>query len=413
MTVEVITFGCRLNSYESEVIKKKAQEEGLENIYIINSCAVTSEAERQVRQEIRKLKKLDPNKKILVTGCAAQINPKRYEAMPEVSLVLGNNEKLQNQSYAKIKDQDKITLVEDIFEKKEVEKALVEGFEGKVRGFLQVQRGCNHLCTFCIIPYGRGKSISTPFGPLFDEAQNLVSLGYKELVITGVDITDYGLDLPGQPTLGQLVKRLLKFLPDLPRIRLSSLDVAEIDKDLLDLIANEPRLMPHFHLSLQAGDNLILKRMKRRHSREEIISFYEKVLTVRPDALFGADIIAGFPTETDEQFENTYNLIKELEKIVHLHIFPYSEREGTPAARMPQVPKGIRKERAKALRELGNNLLEKELLSKIGRKVKFLVENNGLGRTEDFSLVKSPEDAKIGSILELLVKGLDKLQLLV
>jgi threonylcarbamoyladenosine tRNA methylthiotransferase MtaB len=413
MTVEVITFGCRLNSYESEVIKKKAEEEGLENFYIINSCAVTSEAERQVRQEIRKLKKLDPNKKILVTGCAAQINPAKYQEMEEVSLVLGNNEKLERESYAKIKNQDKMTLVQDIFQRKEVEKAVVESFEGKVRGFLQVQTGCNHLCTFCIIPYGRGKSVSTPFGPLFEEGKKLLEAGYKELVITGVDITDYGLDLPGQPSLGQLIKRLLKFLPDLPRIRLSSLDVAEIDKDLMDLIANEPRLMPHFHLSLQSGDNLILKRMKRRHSREDIITFYERVLQMRPDALFGADIIAGFPTETDELFQNTYDLISQLEKIVHLHIFPYSERSGTPAARMPQVPKIIRKTRAKALRELGNKALNAQLQGKIGKKIKFLVENNNIGRSEDFCLVKLDKNESLGSILEAEVKGLESFKLLV
>ena len=367
MTIEVITFGCRLNTYESEVIKNKASENGLSDVFIINSCAVTSEAERQLRQEIRKLKKNNPEKKIIVTGCAVQVNPTKYDEMSEVYSVIGNVEKLQDVAYANVSksiknNQDKVErLVSDIMEETSLQSAIVERFDGKVRGYLQVQAGCNHRCTFCIIPYGRGNSRSTPFKEIFDQAKNLVDNGYKELVITGVDITDYGLDLPGKPSLGQLVKRLLKYLPELPRIRLSSIDVAEVDNDLMDLIVNEPRFMPHLHLSLQSGDNMILKRMKRRHSREQVIDFCQQVMKFRPEVVFGADIIAGFPTETDEMFQNTYDLLNEIEKIIHLHIFPYSEREGTPAARMPQVEKKIRKERAAKLRILGDFLTKKHM----------------------------------------------------
>ncbi len=418
MTVEVITFGCRLNAYESEVIKKKASDNGLGDVFIINSCSVTSEAERQLRQEIRRLKRGNPEKKIVITGCAAQVNPDKYNAMSEVYAVIGNVEKLNDDAYAKIgesigKQQEKAAkIVSDIMEEKSLQTAIVEKFDGKVRGYLQAQAGCNHRCTFCIIPYGRGNSRSTPFQAVFEQAKSLVENGYKELVITGVDITDYGLDLPGKPTLGQLVKRLLKYLPDLPRIRLSSIDVAEVDNDLMDLIANEPRFMPHLHLSLQAGDNMILKRMKRRHSREQIFDFCKKVLELRPNAAFGADIIAGFPTETDEMFKNTYDLLEEIGKIIHLHIFPYSERDGTPAARMPQVDKKIRKERAAELRRLGNKLLHKHIESQIGNEISVLVENEGLGRSEDFCVVKL-DTSDLGAIYRCFVKGFDKGKIIV
>ncbi len=414
MTIEVITFGCRLNTYESEVIKNKASENGLSDVFIINSCAVTSEAERQLRQEIRKLKKNNPEKKIIVTGCAVQVNPTKYDEMSEVYSVIGNVEKLQDVAYANVSksiknNQDKVErLVSDIMEETSLQSAIVERFDGKVRGYLQVQAGCNHRCTFCIIPYGRGNSRSTPFKEIFDQAKNLVDNGYKELVITGVDITDYGLDLPGKPSLGQLVKRLLKYLPELPRIRLSSIDVAEVDNDLMDLIVNEPRFMPHLHLSLQSGDNMILKRMKRRHSREQVIDFCQQVMKFRPEVVFGADIIAGFPTETDEMFQNTYDLLNEIEKIIHLHIFPYSEREGTPAARMPQVEKKIRKERAAKLRILGDFLTKKHITSKIGKEISVLVESEGLGRCEDFCMVEiSEQNNTIGSINKHIIKSIN------
>lgn len=406
MSLEVVNFGCRLNTYESEVIRKKASENGVTNAFIINSCAVTSEAERQLRQEIRKLKRQHPDKKIIVTGCAVQVNPDKYKSMDEVHSVIGNVEKMTDRAYAAIRD-EKISLVSDIMTETQLESAVVESFDGKVRGYLQVQAGCNHRCTFCIIPYGRGNSRSTPFQAVFEQAKSLVEKGYKELVITGVDITDYGLDLPGKPKLGQLVKRLLKYLPELPRIRLSSIDVAEVDNDLLDLIANEPRFMPHLHLSLQAGDNMILKRMKRRHSREQVIEFCKQTLELRPNIVFGADIIAGFPTETDAMFQNTYNLVGEIEKIIHLHIFPYSEREGTPAAKMPKVEKYIRKDRAAKLRRLGHELLDKHLKSQIGYKVKILSENEKIGRSEDFTVADiSQLGIAPGEIVELTVKDI-------
>lgn len=405
MSLEIVTFGCRLNIYESEVIKRKAKESGLTDTFIINSCAVTSEAERQLQQEIRKLKKNNPNKKIIVTGCAAQVNPDKYKAMEEVHSVIGNIEKLSHEAYSAIST-GKVSLVSDIMVESKLESPLVESFDGKVRGYLQVQSGCNHRCTFCIIPYGRGNSRSTPFQVIFNQAKQLVENGYKELVITGVDITDYGLDLPGKPKLGQLVKRLLKYLPDLPRIRLSSIDVAEVDKDIIDLIANEPRFMPHLHLSLQAGDNMILKRMKRRHSREQIIDFCNEAMRLRPEVVFGADIIAGFPTETDNMFKNTYDLLFEIEKIIHLHIFPYSERQGTPAAKMPQVDKSVRKERAAKLRIAGQELLNRHLLSRVGSKVKVLAESRNIGRAEDFCLTDiSKLQLKVGEIAEMEVIG--------
>lgn len=413
MSLEIVTFGCRLNSYESEVIRKKASENGVKNAFIINSCAVTSEAERQLRQEIRKLKRQHPDKKIIVTGCAAQINPAKYKSMDEVHSVIGNVEKMTDKAYLAIADA-KINLVSDIMYETELKSAVVESFDGKVRGYLQIQAGCNHRCTFCIIPYGRGNSRSTPFKAVFEQAKSLVEKGYKELVITGVDITDYGLDLPGKPKLGQLVKRLLKYLPELPRIRLSSIDVAEIDNDLLDLIANEPRFMPHLHLSLQAGDNIILKRMKRRHSREQVIDFCKQTLELRPNIVFGADIITGFPTETDEMFKNTYDLLAEIEKIIHLHIFPYSEREGTPAAKMPKVEKAIRKDRAARLRTFGSELLDRHLRSKIGHQVKILAENEKLGRAEDFTIADiSQTDIISGKIVELTVKDIINSKLVV
>lgn len=402
MTIEVVNFGCRLNAYESELIKKHAADAGLNNTVIFNSCAVTSEAERQLRQSIRKIHREKPNSKVIVTGCAAQINPKKYADMPEVSLVIGNIEKLDPKSYQNFSYDDEKILVNDIMSVQETAFHLIESLEGKVRGFLQIQNGCNHRCTFCIIPYGRGNNRSVAIGEIVNQARILVNNGYKELVLTGVDITDYGLNLPGKPRLAQMIKRLLAQIPDLPRLRLSSVDIAEVDQELIDLIANEPRLLPHLHLSLQSGDDMILKRMKRRHTSMQVKEFCNNMKILRPEIVFGADIITGFPTENDDMFNNTVKLVQELE-ICHLHVFPYSEREGTPAARMPQVLKNIRKERAAILRDIGKEALHKHYINQIGKKLEVLVESSHIGRTADFSLTKfsdNEEDIPIGKIIQ-------------
>jgi threonylcarbamoyladenosine tRNA methylthiotransferase MtaB len=403
MTLEVITFGCRLNSYESELIKKSATQAGLENAVIFNSCAVTSESERQLRQAIRKTRKEKPDAKIIVTGCAAQVNPEKYAQMPEVNQVLGNEEKSKPNSYLSLTT-EKI-LVNDIMSIKETAPQLIEGAEGKARAFLQVQNGCNHRCTFCIIPYGRGNSRSVGIGEIVNQCKTLVANGYNELVFTGVDITDYGKDLPAIPTLGQMMRRVLNLVPELKRLRLSSIDVAEIDEDLLDLIANEKRLMPHLHLSLQAGDNMILKRMKRRHTREQVIEFCKLARSLRPDVVFGADIIAGFPTETDEMFENSLRIVEEAD-LTFLHVFPYSEREGTPASRMPLVEKKIRKERAKKLRDLGDAQVAKHYKTQVGRTLSAVIENDNTARAEDFSLIKSETTlGDAGTLTQLTIKN--------
>jgi threonylcarbamoyladenosine tRNA methylthiotransferase MtaB len=403
MTLEVITFGCRLNSYESELIKKSATQAGLENAVIFNSCAVTSESERQLRQAIRKTRKEKPDAKIIVTGCAAQVNPTKYAQMPEVNQVLGNEEKSKPNSYLSLTT-EKI-LVNDIMSIKETAPQLIEGAEGKARAFLQVQNGCNHRCTFCIIPYGRGNSRSIGIGEIVNQCKTLVANGYNELVFTGVDITDYGKDLPATPTLGQMMRRVLNLVPELKRLRLSSIDVAEIDEDLLDLIANEKRLMPHLHLSLQAGDNMILKRMKRRHTREQVIEFCKLARSLRPDVVFGADIIAGFPTETDEMFENSLRIVEEAD-LTFLHVFPYSEREGTPASRMPPVEKKIRKERAKKLRDLGDAQVAKHYKTQVGRTLSAVIENDNTARAEDFSLIKSEAAlGDAGTLTQLTIKN--------
>lgn len=396
MTLKVVTFGCRLNAYESELIKKSASEAGLNNSIIFNSCAVTSEAERQLKQAIRKARRENPDAQIIITGCAAQINPKKYAEMPEVNGVIGNEEKTCSTSYLKVASEP--VLVNDIMSIKETALQLIDGFDDRARAFLQVQNGCNHRCTFCTIPFGRGNSRSVAIGEIVKQSQMLVSKGYKEIVLTGVDITDYGLDLPGTPKLGEMIKRLLTLVPDLPRLRLSSIDVAEIDSALLDLIAHEPRLMPHLHLSLQAGDNLILKRMKRRHSREQVIEFCHKVRKLRSDVVFGADIIAGFPTESDEMFTNTKNIIAEA-GLTYLHVFPYSERQDTPAARMPQVEKKIRKERAKILRDYGAQMVAQHYQKQVGKTLEVIVENNNFARAADYSLVKLDQNAQCGELL--------------
>ena len=399
---EIVTFGCRLNTYESEVMRTHARNAGLEDVVIVNTCAVTSEAERQARQTIRKLRRERPNARIVVTGCAAQIDPQRYGAMPEVDQVLGNQEKLQPESWG-LAPAEKV-LVNDIMSVKETAGHLIGGFEDRARAFVQVQQGCDHRCTFCIIPYGRGPSRSVPIGAVVEQVQALVKAGYNEVVLSGVDITSFGPDLPGTPTLGQMVRRLLALVPDLPRLRLSSLDCIEIDDDLWRLIETEPRLMPHLHLSLQAGDDMILKRMKRRHSRADAIAFCKRVRALRPDMVFGADFIAGFPTETDEMFENTLRLVEEC-GLTWLHVFPYSPRPGTPAARMPQVDGGVRKERAARLRALGAEAEARKLASLVGREVSVLVEKDDLGRTQHFAEIRLGTPQTPGSVLRATVTG--------
>lgn len=400
---DVITFGCRLNIYESEIIKKNLESSGLDNVAVFNTCTVTKEAERQARQSIRQYRKNHPNSKIIVTGCAIQANPGNFSEMKEIDKIIGNEEKL-HEKYYKL-DDEKI-IVNDIMSIKETSHHLVSHFDGKSRAFIQVQNGCDHRCTFCIIPFGRGNSRSVPIGEIVKQVQMLVDEGYKEIVLTGVDVTSYGPDLPGSPTFPQMIRRLLMAVPELRRLRLSSIDVAEIDDDLFDLMAYEERLMPHFHISLQAGDNMVLKRMKRRHNREQILEYCFALRNLRPDVAFGADIIAGFPTETDEMFENTRKIISEA-GLHYLHVFPYSEREGTPAARMPSVPKSIRKERAAILREEGEKQLNLLLDGSIGKKANILVESDGTGRTENFIQVKLDLNHLPGSIISATLKAKD------
>ena len=381
---EVITFGCRLNIYESEIIRKNLAKSGDDNVAVFNSCAVTRQAEKQVQQAIRKLKRQDPLKKIIVTGCAAQNNPSIFAAMSEVDKVIGNEEKLSDKYYHL--DSERVA-VNDIMSVRKTANHMISSFDGRARAFIQVQNGCDHRCTFCMIPFGRGNSRSVPIGVIVEQVRILVNQGYKEVVLTGVDVTAYGADLPGNPTFAQMIRRLLSLVPGLARLRLSSIDVAEIDDDLFQLMARNKTLMPHFHISLQAGDNMILKRMKRRHNRDQVIEFCKSLRKIRPSVSFGADIIAGFPTETDAMFENTRQLISEA-GIQYLHIFPYSEREGTPAARMPQVPVHIRKERAAILREEGCRELNKFFKRNIGQRVSLLVEKNNIAHSESFIPVK-------------------------
>ncbi len=394
--MKTITFGCRLNIYESEIIKNTLKQANITDVVVFNSCAVTQEAERQLLQSIRKEKKKNPDAKLIVTGCAAQINPAKFSNMPEVYKVIGNHDKFSAESYVSKES----IVVTDIMTIKETANHMVTEFENNTRAFIQVQNGCNHRCTFCIIPYGRGNNRSVSVANIIEQVKILTEQGYQEIIFTGVDITDYGSDLPGQPKLGQLIKRLLKFVPNLPRLRLSSVDVAEIDDSLVDLIINEPRLMPHMHISLQAGDNMILKRMKRRHNREQVLSFIENVRKHRPDIAFGADIIAGFPTETDEMFENSYNLVKDT-KISHLHVFPFSPREGTPAARMPQLEKKVIKERAAKLRNLGQENLDDFYKGQINKIHNILVEKDNKGLTENFLKVRFEQNVPSGKIVSV------------
>lgn len=401
MSVDLLTFGCRLNIAESEAMKKAAEAAGHRHLAIVNTCAVTGEAVRQARQTIRRLKREKPETRIIVTGCAAQIDPNMFAAMPEVDRVIGNEEKAQAATWAALRnpqDDYERVRVADIMAVRETAPHFAEHFEGRTRAFVQVQNGCDHRCTFCIIPYGRGNSRSVPMGAIVEQITRLAD-EYHEIVLTGVDITSWGADLPGTPKLGTLIKTLLKHVPTLKRLRLSSLDSVEIDPDLFDVIAHEKRFMPHLHLSLQAGDDLVLKRMKRRHLRQDAIDLCARLRDLRPDLVFGADIIAGFPTEDEAMFAQSLALIDECD-IAFLHVFPYSPRPGTPAAKMPQVPRGQVKERAARLREKGAEIYQRNLKNQCGRSHSILVERDGTGRTETFFPVKFSHPPEAGMLVE-------------
>ena len=405
--VNVLTFGCRLNTYESEVMKAEAEKAGLNNAILVNTCAVTGEAVRQARQAIRRARRENPNARIIVTGCAAQTEKLSFADMPEVDLVLGNEEKLKSASYRSLPDfgvsaTEKLR-VNDIMSVTETAPQMVKLIDGHVRAFIQVQNGCDHRCTFCIIPYGRGNSRSVPMGAVVDQARMLTENGYRDIVLTGVDATSYGGDLPGQPSLGLLAKTLLKQVPEILRLRLSSIDSIEADQHLMDLIADEPRFMPHLHLSLQHGDDLILKRMKRRHSRADALAFVADVRRIRPDVSFGADIIAGFPTESEEMFLNSVSMAEEMQ-IAHLHVFPYSPRPETPAARMPQLDRALIKERAARLRDVGDQLHHTHLVSMVGTVQNLLVERGEMAHTENFTLVATPAVAP-GALVSAIISG--------
>ena len=400
----VITFGCRLNTYESEVMRGHAVAAGHTDTVIVNTCAVTAEAGRQARQAIRRARRDRPDARIVVTGCAAQIDPDSFAVMPEVDQVLGNAEKMHRESW--MSGNAGRVAVNDIMAVRETAGHLVAGFDGRARAFAQVQNGCDHRCTFCVIPFGRGNSRSVPIGEVVNQVRMLTASGYREVVLTGVDVTSYGPDLPGRPTLGQLVRRLLAQVPELPRLRLSSLDPVEIDDDLWRLIAEEPRLMPHLHLSLQAGDDLVLKRMKRRHLRADAITVTRRARSLRPDIAFGADLIAGFPTETEAMFANTLDLVDACD-LTYLHVFPYSPRPGTPAARMPQVAGPVRRERAARLRTRGDAALTAYLARQVGRVADVLMETEGVGRTEQFAPVGVADPASPGAIVRAEITGVE------
>ena len=408
--VDIVTFGCRLNAYESEVIRARASEDGLANAVVFNTCAVTGEAVRQARQAIRKARRERPDARLIVTGCAAQIDPQAFADMAEVDLVLGNAEKAAAGAYGDQPDAARVR-VNDIMSVRETAGHLIDGLRGRARAYVEVQNGCDHRCTFCIIPFGRGNSRSAAAGAVVEQVRRLSAEGYREVVLTGVDITSWGSDLPGAPTLGQLVARILKLVPDLPRLRLSSIDAAEIDADLMRCLAEEPRLMPHLHLSLQAGDDMILKRMKRRHSRADALRLIAAVRAVRPDTAFGADLIAGFPTETEAMFENTLALVEEAD-LAFLHVFPYSARPGTPAARMPAVTGKAVKARAERLRASGDAALSRHLQRQVGREVPCLVERDGVARAEDFTEIRFTGAAVIGEVVPLRIIGVEGKQAL-
>ena len=406
MSIEIITLGCRLNTYESEVMRQKAGEAGLENAIIVNTCAVTAEAVRQARQSIRRARRENPDARILVTGCAVQTDPEAFADMPEVDRVLGNADKLEAQSYRLDLPGERV-LVNDIMSVKETASHLVAGFDGRARAFVQVQNGCDHRCTFCIIPYGRGPSRSVPAGAVVDNIKGLVQQGVQEVVLTGVDMTSYGADLPGAPKLGRLIEQILRFVPDLARLRLSSLDVAECDAQLVDIACGEARFMPHLHLSLQAGHDMILKRMKRRHTTAQAVAFCEAMRARRPDMVFGADLIAGFPTETDAMFEATLQHVRDC-GLTYLHVFPFSARDRTPAARMPPVAGPVIKARAGALRTLGGEMLSNHLAARAGQEIDVLVEQDLIARSPTYAPVKLSSVQRTGSIVRARVTGFDR-----
>ncbi|WP_293446780.1 tRNA (N(6)-L-threonylcarbamoyladenosine(37)-C(2))-methylthiotransferase MtaB [Planktotalea sp.] len=402
------TLGCRLNAYETEAMKELSAEAGLQNAVIVNTCAVTAEAVRKARQEIRKLRRENPDARLIVTGCAAQTEPETFTAMDEVDAVIGNTEKMQGSTWqglaADFIGETEAVQVDDIMSVTETAGHLIDGFGTRSRAYVQVQNGCDHRCTFCIIPFGRGNSRSVPAGVVVEQIKRLVGKGYNEVVLTGVDLTSWGADLPAEPKLGDLVMRILKLVPDLPRLRISSIDSIEVDENLMQAIATEPRLMPHLHLSLQAGDDMILKRMKRRHLRYDAIAFCEEAKRLRPDMTYGADIIAGFPTETDAMFENSLKLVEDCD-LTWLHVFPYSPRNGTPAARMPAVNGKIIKARAAKLRAAGESKVSAHLAAQMGKIHHVLMENARMGRTEQFTEVSFDMDQAEGQIVTTPITG--------
>ena len=403
------TLGCRLNAYETEAMKELAREAGVSDAVIVNTCAVTAEAVRKARQDIRKLRRDNPEARIIVTGCAAQTEPETFAQMGEVDTVIGNTEKMRPETWqgmaADFIGETEKVQVDDIMSVTETAGHLIDGFGTRSRAYVQVQNGCDHRCTFCIIPYGRGNSRSVPAGVVVDQIKRLVDRGYNEVVLTGVDLTSWGADLPAEPKLGDLVMRILKLVPDLPRLRISSIDSIEVDENLMQAIATEPRLMPHLHLSLQHGDDLILKRMKRRHLRDDAIRFAEEARRLRPEMTFGADIIAGFPTETDAHFENSLKLVSDCD-LTWLHVFPYSKREGTPAAKIPtQVDGNVIKARAARLREAGERQVQKHLAAQIGKTHCILMENAHMGRTEQFTEVTFAAPQAEGQIVTAAISG--------
>jgi threonylcarbamoyladenosine tRNA methylthiotransferase MtaB len=411
VSVVVVTFGCRLNAYESELMRARASEAGLEDAILVNTCAVTAEAVRQAEQAIRRARRDHAGKRIVVTGCAAQIEPQRFAAMAEVDLVLGNAEKLTRAAYAGdfgVGSTERVR-VGDITAVRATAPQFLNGFADRVRAFVQIQNGCDHRCTFCVIPYGRGPSRSVPAGAVVEQVRRLVAGGVREIVLTGVDITSWGADLPGQPRLGKLVSALLKRVPELPRLRLSSIDSVEVDEDMMRAIAEEDRLMPHLHLSLQAGDDLILKRMKRRHRRADAVRFCGEVRRLRPDIALGADIIAGFPTETETMLANSLSLIEDC-GLALLHVFPFSPRKGTPAARMPQLPRQLVKERAARLREAGAAALARRLAAEVGSTRRVLIEVPGFGRSEHYLAVET-EAGEPGSIASVRIGAANQARL--
>jgi threonylcarbamoyladenosine tRNA methylthiotransferase MtaB len=421
MSVEVVTFGCRLNTYESEVIRRNAEGAGLADAVVVNTCAVTGEAVRQARQAIRRLRRERPNVRILVTGCAAQTEPDTFAGMREVDRVIGNDEKMRPDAWRETRTvlardafglgaEEKIA-VNDIMAVRETAAHLIDGLDGRARAFVQVQNGCDHRCTFCIIPYGRGNSRSVPMGEVVAQIRRLVDNGFREVVLTGVDLTSYGGNLPGAPRLGALVKQILKHVDGLERLRLSSIDSVEADRDLLDAFASDARLMPHLHLSLQHGDDLILKRMKRRHARADAIAFCDQVRRLRPDIVLGGDIIAGFPTETEAMFSRSLDLVDDC-GLTFLHVFPFSPRPGTPAARMPQVRREIAKERARRLRQKGEAALVAHLAAQVGATRRVLAETRQSGRTEHFTPVRLDAPIEPGVVVEVAVSGHDGRQLI-